>query len=209
MREHGLYVIKKNFFSVISSLGGDCDMNNGTKRPVYCCIQDSKIDKLFWAIPTSDLSHRSAEQMQKIHKYISLPNDDMRSCYYHIGRTTRDAIYKISSCFPVTDKYIDHEFTTNGKHVIIQRKEFISEIDRKLKRILAFEAREPNYFKQRITDIKTFLINELHEQGTQTPALFNYCYIQREVRLKENMSQHGLLYMRGILHGIPIFYALV
>ena len=35
---------------------------------------------------------------------------DLRSCYYHIVKGNRTALYKISSCYPITEKYIDHEY---------------------------------------------------------------------------------------------------
>ena len=164
MKEHGLYIIKQEFFDMIVSLGGECDIDSGNKRPVYCCIKDKRIDGLYWAVPTSDIAHRSQEQVDKINMFLSLPETDLRSCYYYIGRTTRPAVYKISSCFPITDKYIDHEFTTNGQHVIIRRKEHVDAIEQKLRRILAFESRRPNYFSQRITDVKQYLLNELSQQ---------------------------------------------
>jgi len=93
--------------------------------------------------------------------FNSININDLRSCYYHIGRTTKPALYKISSCYPITEKYIDHEFISCEKHVIIRRAETIKELERKLKRILAFESRRPNYFKQHITEIKNYLIKEL------------------------------------------------
>ncbi|MBQ9387927.1 MAG: hypothetical protein IJU01_04615 [Lachnospiraceae bacterium] len=163
MKEQGLYIIKQDFLDLVLSLGGNCDIANGTRRPVYCCLKDSIIEGLYWAIPTSDLNHRSPAQISKYYDYIQKPDDDLRSCYYHIGRTTKSALYKISSCFPITDKYIDHEFTTNGVHVIIRRAETVKEIRRKLARILAFESRRPNYFSQHISDIKNYLVTELQE----------------------------------------------
>lgn len=94
---------------------------------------------------------------------LTRPDSDLRSCYYHKTKTTKEALYKISSCFPIIDKYIDHEYTSCGTHVIVRRAETVNKIERKLKRILAFEARRPNYFKQHITDIKNYLIEELNK----------------------------------------------
>lgn len=161
MKEHGLYLVKKEFLELIHTIGGDCDGISGYKRPVYCCIKDNKIPKLYWAVPTSDLSHRNNEQKEYYYKCLSKPDHDLRSCYYHIGRTTKEALYKISSCYPITESYIDREFSSCGKHVVVRKAETINEIERKLKRILAFEARNPNYFKQHITDIKSYLLSEL------------------------------------------------
>lgn len=159
MKEHGLYIIKKSFLILITEMGGVCDMEKDNHRPVYCCIKDSKYEGLYWAIPTSDLSHRTEAQIEKYNKFIALPDNDLRSCYYHIGKTTKKALFKVSSCFPITEEYVDHEFVSQGVHVIIRRAETVTELERKLRKILAFESRRPNYFPQHITDIKNKLLN--------------------------------------------------
>ncbi len=166
MQEHGLYVIKRKFLELVHNIGGDCDYYNGNRRPVYCCIKDNMIEGLYWAIPTSDINHRKEGQKSYYQKCLELPDNDLRSCYYHIGRTTKEALYKISSCYPITEKYIDHEFSSCGKHVVIRRAETVNELERKLKRILAFESGKQNYFPQHITDIKNYLVKELNNEKT-------------------------------------------
>lgn len=94
---------------------------------------------------------------------MQCPDEDLRSCYYHIVQGNKTALYKISSCYPITEKYIDHEYTVNRTHVIIRNKEDIAEINRKFKRIISMENRKPNYFSQHIADIKNYLIKELNE----------------------------------------------
>ena len=165
MKEHGLYIIKKDFFELVRSLGGDCDFFDGEKRPVYCCMKDNIIGGMYWAIPTSDLSHRSNAQIEKYNRYMGMKDDDLRSCYYYIGKTTRESVFKISSCYPIISKYIDHEYTMNGVHVILRRVDATQEIERRLKRVLAFETRRPNYFPQHITDIKNKMIEELKDDA--------------------------------------------
>lgn len=165
MKEHGLYIIKHEYLELLRDIGGEYDYLTGDKRPIYCCIKDKLISGLYWAIPTSDINHRTIEQKQYYESCLAKPHNDLRSCYYHIGRTTKEALYKISSCFPITEKYIDHEFNSCGKHVVIRRAETVSEIERKLKRILSFESRNPNYFTQHITDIKRYLIEELNHDN--------------------------------------------
>ena len=164
MIENGLYVIKRELLEIINSLGGDCDIANGNKRPVFCCLKDNKVDGLYWAIPTSDLSHRDDGQKEYYEFCLECPDNDLRSCYYHIAKTTKDALYKISSCYPVTEKYIDHPFITNNVHVIMQKQDDIDEIRRKFKRILAMEFRKINYFPQHISDIRSYLIKELKNE---------------------------------------------
>lgn len=122
MIENGLYVIMQEFLEIIDKLGGDCDTMNGNKRPVFCCIKDTRINGLYWAIPTSDLSHRSEKQREYYKTCLSYPDSDLRSCYYHIAKTTREALYKISSCYPITEKYIDHPYIANNVHVIMKSR---------------------------------------------------------------------------------------
>lgn len=163
MIENGLYVVKRELLDIISSLGGDCDMNHGDKRPVFCCLKDNKVEGLYWAIPTSDISHRAGKQKEFYEFCLNCPSSDLRSCYYHVAKTTKTALYKISSCYPITEKYIDHEFVSNNHHVVMRKQHDILEIRRKFKKILAMEFRKPNYFPQRITDIRNYLINELNK----------------------------------------------
>ena len=166
MVENGLYVIKRELLDIINNLGGDCDIDHGYKRPVFCCLKDNKIDGLYWAIPTSDISHRNDNQKEYYEYCLNCPDNDLRSCYYHIAKTTKDALYKISSCYPITEKYIDHPFVTNNVHVVMKKQEDIKEIRRKFKRILSMEFRKKNYFPQHISDIRDFLIKELQSDET-------------------------------------------
>lgn len=93
----------------------------------------------------------------------SLNGIGMKENGLYVVNSNKKALYKISSCYPITDKYIDHEFQINGKHVVIKNNKDISEINKKFRKIIAFENRRPNYFPQRITDIKNCLITELNE----------------------------------------------
>ena len=50
MIENGLYVVKRDILNIIISLGGDCDINSGDKRPVFCCVKDKKVEGLSYTI---------------------------------------------------------------------------------------------------------------------------------------------------------------
>lgn len=163
MIENGLYIIKTEFLDLVKKLNGTMDFEKDHKRPVFCCIEDNKIKGLYWAIPTSDLSHRNQQQIEKYNRYMNFDKNDLRSCYYHIAYTDKKALYKISSCFPITEKYIDHEYISNNAHVIMKSQKDIFEIRRKLKKILAMEFRKHNYFPQRISDIKDYIVKDILE----------------------------------------------
>lgn len=159
MLENGFYKISQDFVDLIRNLGGA--YQDAKERPIFCCSEDKYLSGLYWAIPTSDLSHRDEKVMKRIDNFISLPDRDIRSCWYHKGHTNRPALYRISNCFPVTEKYIDDEYISNGKHLTLMNKKEISTIRRKLSRVLFDENKNPNKYEQHITSIKEYLMKEL------------------------------------------------
>ena len=110
-----------------------------------------------------NLDHRDEKGKKRIEKFLSYSTKDIRSCYYHIGKTDVRSIFFISDAVPITNKYIERDYI--GKYTstqyVIKNKKLISELERKLKRILSWENSKPNYFRQHITDIKNYLLEEL------------------------------------------------
>jgi len=159
--ENAFYKISQDFIALINNLGGIYKDNK--ERPIFCCFEDKYIKNLFWAIPTSYYSHRSPKQLQKINGYCSLDQRDIRYSYYHIGHTNKKAMYRISNCFPITDKYIDAPYMSQGLHLILASKHEIKIIRQKLSRILLDEKKHPNKYEQHITDIRSHLIREMEK----------------------------------------------
>jgi len=157
MKPTGFYKLSHEYIEIIKQLG--CTYKDSKERPVYCCIQDRYNTDIYWAIPTSDISHRSQEQLNRIKQYCNLPDRDIRSCYYHLGHTNRPAIFKISNVLPIIEKYIEGEYTSQGRHLVLRDKKLIAEIERKLSRILFDESRHPNKYEQHITSIYSFIAN--------------------------------------------------
>ena len=158
MKPRGFYKLANTYPKLVRMLNGKYE--DTKERPIYCCIQDKRYPGIFWAIPTSDLSHRTAQQIDRITKYTSLPERDIRSCYYHIGHTNKAAIFKVSNALPVSDKYIEDEYFSNGRHLILKDKKLVEALEKKLYRILQAEKNHPNKFEQRITDVFNYLIAE-------------------------------------------------
>lgn len=159
MIEHSIYFGKSDFYNLIRNLGGS--WNDSKERPIVCLIKLSENDKIYWAIPMGNWNHRDAKGQARINEYMSY--DDIRSCYYHVGNTDTKSIFFISDIVPITDKYIQRSYL--GKYTkkpyVIKNKKLISELVRKAKRILAWENANPNSYRQHITDIKNYLMNEL------------------------------------------------
>ena len=163
MVERGLYYATAEFKTLIRSLGGEC--SDPKRRPMVCLIKSTEDPRLYWAIPMGNLDHRTDEQQQRILWFIKLPDKDIRSCYYHIGRTTARSIFFISDVIPITDKYIDCvHMGADNKPYVIKNANLISELQRKLFRILSYENANRNHFRQHITDVKLYLLDELHDK---------------------------------------------
>lgn len=159
MIERGIYYSTQEFSELIRSLGGE--WNDTKHRPLVCLIKSSENDNLYWAVPMGKLNHRDEKQQERLNKFMNLPERDIRSCYYHIGRTTAKSIFFISDAIPITDKYIGEEHLgADNKHYIIKNKKLIAELERKLFRILAVENSKNNSFRQHITDVKKYLLSE-------------------------------------------------
>ena len=108
------------------------------------------------------LNHRNEAQKERIDRFLSYPERDIRSCYYHIGRTSSMSIFFISDAIPITDDYIGeiHRGHDN-KHYIIKNEKLVAELRRKLFRILSVENSKPNSFRQHITDVKAYLLSQI------------------------------------------------
>lgn len=160
MIQNGMYYIKDEYKSLVKSLGGE--WNDTKDRPLVCLIPSTENPNLYWAIPVGKENHRNEKAMNRIHKFMNYPKSDQRSCYYHLGRTTARSIFFVSDAIPITDKYIRTEHLgADAKHFILKNRNLASELERKLKRILSVENSRPNYFRQHITDVKNYLLEEL------------------------------------------------
>lgn len=163
MREKGMYFGKEDIYQKIREIGGV--WNDSKDRPIVCLIESSEKDGLYWAIPVGNWNHRDQDAKDRINRYLQYPENDLRSCYYHIGKTTVKSIFFISDVIPITSYYIERDYLGFDKNqYVIKNKKLIGELEKKLKRILAFENIKNNYFRQRITDLKKILIEELNEK---------------------------------------------
>ena len=161
MKEHGMYFATKDFYNVIRSNGGV--WNDAKERPLVCLVKSTENSDVFWAIPVGNWNHRTQDAQNRIKKYRGYDEADIRSCFYHLGNTDVKSIFFISDVVPITAKYINKEYLSvfTNKLYEIKNKVLLLELKRKVSRILAWEKVHPNYFRQHITDVKEYLIEEL------------------------------------------------
>ncbi|MGN0136549.1 hypothetical protein [Anaerotignum sp.] len=161
MIQNGMYFGKDSFYQMIRSLGGE--WNDSKERPLVCLLKSNENDDLFWAIPVGNWDHRDEKAKKRIQSFLSRPDDNIGSCFYHLGNTNVKSIFFISDAVPITASHIEREYLDRHtkKIYIIKNKKLLAELERKLRRILSWENSNPNFFRQHITDIKNHLLQEL------------------------------------------------
>ena len=159
-----MYFAKREIYDLIRSLGGQ--WNDSKERPIVCIFESNEHKGLYYAVPVGNYEHRDNKAKERIQRYLDLPENRIESCFYHVGNTTVKSIFFLSDVIPIIDKYIDREYKNYYSNKIheIKNKKLIAELERKLKRILAWEKGKPNYFRQHITDAKNELIKELDKR---------------------------------------------
>ena len=159
MIEHCVYFPTDELKELIRKEGGQ--WNDSKQRPLVCVVKSTQHDGIYWAIPMGDMSHRTEEQAARIQSFLDRPTRDIASCYYHIANTDKKSLFFISDAIPITDEFIERSYQVSGNDYVIKNKATIAELKRKLSRILAVERRNPNHFRQHITDIEQALLKRL------------------------------------------------
>ena len=164
MQEYGIYFGKESFYQKIRDIGGE--WNDSKERPIVCMLKSKEVDGLYWAIPLGRWDHRSDEAQERINTYLSFPESDIRSCYYHVGNTDTKSIFFITDAVPIIESYVERAYLNRrtSEIYVIKNKVLIKEVDKKLRRILSFENSKPNTFRQHISDMRDALILELNVQ---------------------------------------------
>ena len=130
MVKNGFYIIKDIFFEYVNDpyLKDNKDGN----RPFYYCIEE-EVDnkKLYWMIPLSsriEKYRRIIETKETLNK----PTDGLYICTLPNGK---ESVFLIQDMFPITEKYIQREYTLGGNHLVLVRENDINKILTKAKKV--------------------------------------------------------------------------
>lgn len=160
MNEKGMYFATPALYKLIRDTGGT--WNDGKERPIVCLMKSTEHKDLYWAIPVGNYDHRDDKAKKRIQRFLEQEDSKIASCYYHIGKTTVKSIFFISDAIPITEEYIEREYLGyKQEQYVIKNQPLLEELERKLKRILAFENGINNHFRQHITDVKNELLKSL------------------------------------------------
>ena len=129
MKKTGFYIIKDIFFEDMADpyLKG----NKAGNRPHYYCFEDTNTG-IYWMIPLSsqiDKYKRIVEKKEKVGK----PCDIL-----HIVKLddSRQSVFLIQDMFPITDGYIEREYTIAGNHLMLTSEHTVKEIEQKAKKVM-------------------------------------------------------------------------
>lgn len=129
MKKTGFYIIKEQFFENMSDpyLKGNKEEN----RPHYYCFSDTHTG-IYWMIPLSSRIDKYKKIMEKKTK-AGKPCDII-----HIAKLddSRESAFLIQDMFPVTETYIEREYTIAGNHLMLTSEHTAREIEQKARKVM-------------------------------------------------------------------------
>ena len=129
MKKTGFYIIKDKFFEDMPDpyLEG----NKAGNRPHYYCFEDSSTG-IYWMIPLSSRIDKYRRIMEKKVK-AGKPCDIL-----HIVKLddSRESAFLIQDMFPITEEYIEREYTIAGNHLMLTSEHTAREIEQKARKVI-------------------------------------------------------------------------
>ena len=121
------YIIKDEFFDMVDDK--NLKKNKGQNRPHYYCIY---YKEFYWMIPLWT-------QIEKYQSIIDKRLNNNKSCdILHIAilDNGKKSVFLIQDIFPITEKYIEREYTYYNKPYILTSEKLIKLIKKKAKKII-------------------------------------------------------------------------
>ncbi len=129
MKKTGFYIIKDKFFEDMPDpyLKG----NKSGNRPHYYCFKDSSTG-IYWMIPLSSRIDKYRQIMEKKEK-AGKPCDIL-----HIVKLddSRESVFLIQDMFPITEEYIEREYTIAGNHLMLTSEHTARDIEQKARKVI-------------------------------------------------------------------------
>lgn len=127
----GFYILKDKFFNEMNDpyLKNNKDGN----RPFYYCVKESAEQKdIYWMIPLSS-------RTEKYKRIIETKNNSHKPCDgLHICKLPNgiESAFLIQDIFPITDEYVEREFTLGSNHLILPYQDDTKIIKAKAKKVI-------------------------------------------------------------------------
>ena len=129
MKKTGFYIIKDKFFEDMPDpyFKG----NKAGNRPHYYCFEDTNTG-IYWMIPLSSRIDKYKGIVEKKAK-AGKPCDII-----HIVKLddSRESAFLIQDMFPITEEYIEREYTIGGNHLMLTSEHTANEIEQKARKVM-------------------------------------------------------------------------
>jgi len=129
LKKAGFYIIRDQFFTDMADpyLKG----NKNENRPHYYCFEDSG-NGIYWMVP---LSSRIEKYQKIIDKWESRgrPCDTLHIAILDNGKKN---VFLLQDMFPITEEYVEREYTVAGNHLMVTSEKTRREIERKAKKVV-------------------------------------------------------------------------
>ena len=129
MKKTGFYIIKDKFFEDVQDLY--LKINKKGNRPHYYCFEDTD-SGIYWMIPMSSRINKYRQILDRRQK-AGKPCDII---YIAKLDNDKESVFLIQDMFPVTEKYIEREYTIAGKHLMVTSEHTIKEITHKARKVM-------------------------------------------------------------------------
>lgn len=129
MKKTGFYIIKDQFFE--DMLDPYLKGNKAGNRPHYYCFEDTSTG-IYWMVPLSSRIDKYRRIMEKKEK-AGKPCDIL-----HIVKLddSRESAFLIQDMFPITEEYIEREYTIAGNHLMLTSEHTAREIEQKARKVI-------------------------------------------------------------------------
>lgn len=129
MKKHGFYIVKDEFFTMVKE--PYLKTNKGGNRPHYYCFADGN-NGIYWLIPLSS-------RIEKYQKIVDRREASGKSCdIIHIAKMDdgKESVFLIQDMFPITEEYVDREYTIAGRQLMVTSERVSREIEKKARKVL-------------------------------------------------------------------------
>lgn len=132
--------------------------NKAGNRPHYYCFED-KNTGMYWMIPLSS-------RIEKFQKIIQKKENEGKSCdILYIAKLDddRESAFLIQDMFPITEEYIEREYTIAGNHLMLTSEHTAQIIEQKARKVVGMLKRGVKFMPTQ-PDVLAIL-DKLKEQG--------------------------------------------
>lgn len=127
----GLYIVSDDFFAKYDP-EHKLMLNKNEHRPYYCGLTLSS--GIVWLVPLSS----RVDKYQKSISLIELKRGKGSCVFYYIAKVkSEERAFLIGDAFPCTEKYIKKPFTIAGQPYVVQNKNDVVAIRKRLSRFLS------------------------------------------------------------------------